>query len=303
VTVADAAVWVLGQVPRGRRVLRVQRLTGGLTSEVTAVTVEDAAGRRHRFVLRRWTGKPWPDGTVDDGHALVAREAAVLGLLEPTTIRAPRVVATDRRGDSAGLPALLMTRLPGRLELTPADPQAWVEQLAAQLVEIHHLTPPAALPAYESWLTVGGAAVPEWATRPALWRAALDAVAEEPGIRSGGFVHHDYQQFNVLWSSGRVSGVVDWVWASQGPPDADVVHCRLNLCLLYGAERAIAFQTAYESMAGRRVDPWWDVAGVVDGLGWSATELQTQAGRRLRVDAAAVPSRLEALLGRVVRRQ
>jgi hypothetical protein len=81
------------------------------------------------------------------------------------------------------------------------------------------------------------------------------------------------------------------------------VHCRLNLCLLYGAERAIAFQTAYESRAGRRVDPWWDVAGVVDGLDWSAAELQTQAGRRLRVDAGALSSRLEALLAWAVRRR
>jgi aminoglycoside phosphotransferase (APT) family kinase protein len=299
---ADVSSWIVRQVRHGRRLVQAQRLTGGLTSEVTGVTVEDVSGRRHRLVLRRWTGTPWPDGTVDDGRVLVPREAATLASLEATAIPAPRVVATDADGEDAGLPALLMTRLPGRLDLTPVDPKAWLERLVAQLVDIHDLPPPAGLPAFESWLSVRDTEVPEWTTRPQLWRAALDSVATEPAVAADGFSHRDYQQYNVLWSAGRLSGVVDWVWASQGPPDVDVAHCRLNLCLLYGADRAIAFQTAYESLSGRRLDPWWDLAGVVDGLGWSAAELQKQAGRRLRVDGAAFPARLDALLERVVRR-
>jgi aminoglycoside phosphotransferase (APT) family kinase protein len=287
-----AAAWIVAQVPRGRRVVRAQRLMGGLTSEVTAVTVEDAHGKPHRFVLRRWTAKPWPDGAVDDGRLLVPREAATLLALETVALAAPRVVATDPTGDEAGLPALLMTRLPGRIDLNPAAPDDWIRQLAEQLAEIHDIAPWPGLPAYETWLRV-----PE----------PLAASRPEPAVAR--LVHHDYQQFNVLWSRGRISGptmsgpvisgVVDWVWASSGPADDDVVHCRGNLCLLYGADRAIAFQSAYEALVGRRVDPWWDLAGALDGLGWQRAELQKQAGRRLRVPAQAT---MRAELDRLVAR-
>jgi aminoglycoside phosphotransferase (APT) family kinase protein len=299
---AAAADWVVRQVPHGRRVVRAQRLTGGITSEVTAVTVEDAAGDGHRLVLRRWTGRPWPDGSVDDGRVLVPREAGVLSALETTGIPAPRAVAADPDGAYAGLPALLMTRLPGRLRLTPADPQEWTRQLADQLVAIHAVPPPPGSAAFESWLSVE-VEPPRWSADPAPWETALAIARERPVAAPGGFVHHDYQQFNVLWSSReRLSGVVDWVAASNGPPEEDVVHCRTNLCLLYGAELALEFQTTYEQAAGRRTDPWWDVAGVLDSLGWSAAELGRQAGRRLRVDAAAFPARIEALLRAVLAR-
>ena len=293
---AIAVDWVMAQVPEARRLVRAQRLTGGLTSEVTGVTVEDADGRSQRLVLRRWTGRPWPDGAVDDGRVLVPREAAVLSALERTDLPAPRLVATDTSGDAAGMPALLMTRLPGRIDLAPSDPRRWTRQLAEQLVHLHDTTPFQGLPAYETRLHVD-VEVPAWSARPELWRAAQAVVRDRQPTAAGGFVHHDYQQFNVLFSRGRISGVVDWVWASRGPTDDDVVHAAINLCLLYGAERAIGFQAHYEQLTGRDVPPWWNAAAALDYAGgWSAAELQKQAGRRLRIDAEALPGRVEAWL-------
>ena len=297
-----AAEWVVAQVPRARRVVRAQRLTGGLTSEVTAITVEDARGKPHRLVLRRWTGRPWPDGEVDDGRVLVPREAAVLTALESTDIAAPRLVAVDSDGTAAGLPALLMSRLPGRLDLTPSEPADWTRQLAEQLVRIHETAPFDALPAYESWLRLD-VDVPAWSSRPDLWREVVHVVRERRPTAHNGLVHHDYQQFNVLWSRGRISGVVDWVWASHGPVEDDAVHAGLNLCLLYGPERAVAFQTRYEDLTGRRLPLWWNAAALTDyASGWSAVELQKQAGRRLHVAGSALHARAEAMLEWVVRR-
>jgi aminoglycoside phosphotransferase (APT) family kinase protein len=304
----NAAAWVVGQVVRGRRVVRAQRLTGGITSEVTGVAIEDAAGRTHRLVLRRWHGQPRPDGTVEDGRVLVSREAATLSLLEATAMPAPRVVAIDPTGGEAGLPALLMTRRPGRIDLTPADADRWTVSLAEQLARIHAMDAPAGGPPYECWLRFDDAGQLDSARTDAAgplerWQEAGEVLATAPTATTQTFVHHDYQHFNVLWSrTGAMSGVVDWVGAGSGPADGDVVHCRTNLCLLYGAPRAIAFQDAYERIAGRRVAPWWDVAGVVDSLGWPAAEMQQQAGRRLRVDGAAFRARADALLGWVLRR-
>jgi aminoglycoside phosphotransferase (APT) family kinase protein len=299
----DVAEWIVAQVAQGRRLVRARRLTGGLTSEVTGVAVEDRAGRTHRMVLRRWRGEPWPDGKVDDGRVLAPREAEVLSLLESTALPAPRMVAVDPSGAHAGLPALLMTRLPGRLDLTPVDPDEWTRRLAEQLVRVHVVDAPPLEWAYEHWLRVGDAPAAAGADRDARWRAALEILATAPVDTAPAFVHRDYQQFNVLWSRhGVVSGVVDWVWAGAGPADGDVVHCRTNLCLLYGAGRAIDFQRAYEELAGRRISPWWDVAGAVDGFGWTAADLQKQAGRRLRVDGGTFAERVDALLGWVLRR-
>ena len=74
------------------------------------------------------------------------------------------------------------------------------------------------------------------------------------------FVHGDYQHFNLLWSRGSLTGVVDWTLAGRGHPDRDVGHCRLNLGVLFTPEWASTFRDAYEEEADRRVDPWWENA-------------------------------------------
>ena len=109
-------------------------------------------------------------------------------------------------------------------------------------------------------------------------------------------MHHDFQQFNLLWSSGRLTGVVDWVSGSQGPPAWDVMHAYLNLCLLYSADRAEQFRHAYEAATGTDIHPWWHVYGLVEYLpGWGRF-LQRQAGRRLRIDFTGMHDRVEAAL-------
>jgi hypothetical protein len=62
-----------------------------------------------------------------------------------------------------------------------------------------------------------------------------------------------------MWARGRLTGAVDWAFASTGPPAIDVGHCRLNLAVLFGADRAGQFGLADEAETGRRVDPWWDL--------------------------------------------
>jgi hypothetical protein len=42
---------------------------------------------------------------------------------------------------------------------------------------------------------------------------------------------------------------------STGPLDVDVGHCRPNLAVLFGADRAERFRRAYEAEACGAVDP------------------------------------------------
>jgi aminoglycoside phosphotransferase (APT) family kinase protein len=259
------------------------------------ITVVESNGRHHRCVLRRWV-----DQHADEGHELIPREARVLESLERTDIPAPRVLGLDPNGDECESPALLMSYRDGHVELTPKDPDDWVNQIASMLVRIHHAQIEA--PVAESWLNRERLVVPEWSSDPDLWREAFSLMEESPPVSVPCFIHHDYQQFNLLWRRGKISSVVDWVWGSSGSPGIDVSHARLNLCVLYSSELAQQFLDLYESMSGQVVERWWDVEGLLKYLpGWGGF-LQQQAGRRLTVDFEGMHERVESTLRAALRR-
>ncbi len=260
-----------------------------------ALSVVDATNRHHRCVLRRWVGDH-----ATEGSELVRREAHILGSLEQSDVPAPRVLGLDPDGDRCGDAGLLMSYRDGHVELTPSDPEDWLQQIAAMLIRIHSAK--IAAPTAESWLDRGSLVVPEWSTRPDLWREAFSVIEESPPDSQACFIHHDYQPFNLLWRRGRLTGVVDWVWGSRGSPSIDVGHLRLNLSVLYSSELADRFLDLYESMSGRTVERWWDVEGLLMYLpGWGGF-LQQQAGRRLSVDFAGMHERVEATLLSALRR-
>ena len=108
--------------------------------------------------------------------------------------------------------------------------------------------------------------------------------------------HGDYQHFNVLWSRGRLSALVDWSQAGIASPDLDVGHCRLNLAVLYSPEIAERFRRVYESEAGRQVEPWWDIHQLLAyGDDWQ-TFIPVQVAGRAPVDVRGMTGRVEKLL-------
>jgi hypothetical protein len=84
-----------------------------------------------------------------------------------------------------------MTRLPGRLDVTPADPEGWLRQIAAMAVRIHDVQIAAgpfearidaAALTTNGWkqrtrslipISAGTPVIPASATRPAVWEAAF----------------------------------------------------------------------------------------------------------------------------------
>ncbi len=291
----EALRWVAQSIAPGAKVTSLRRLTGGVTSAMHAISVLDANGRHHRCVLRRWV-----DRLADEGPSLVLREARILEALGQTDVPAPRLLGLDPNGDECEDPALLMSYLDGHVELTPRDPGDWVSQIASMLVRIHDTQ--IETPVAESWLDRERLVVPVWSTRPDLWREAFSVIEESPPVSPPCFIHHDYQQFNLLWRRGNLSSVVDWVWGSLGSPAIDVSHVRLNFSVLYSSELAQQFLDAYESMSGHTIERWWDVEGLLKYLpGWGGF-LQQQAGRRLSVDFEGMHERVEATLHAALRR-
>jgi aminoglycoside phosphotransferase (APT) family kinase protein len=254
---------------RGSSVVRARRLHGGITSLVHAIDVDDAHGRRHRLVLRRYPEPPSPE---DDPAVLVDLEVRSLERLAAADVGGtPRLVAADPDGAGAGVPATLSTRLVGRPVLGPDDPLRWAEGLATAVLD--HLDAMRAIDAgelspYQSWHPLdgeGAAEPPPWVQDRDAWRRAVGSVATAipPTAAPVQAIHRDLNPGNVLWHRGRTVGIVDWVHLCAGPIEEDVGRCRVNIALLAGPAPADRFLEVITA-AGLRYDRTWDLAVLAD---------------------------------------
>jgi len=175
--------------------------------------------------------------------------------------------------------------------LEAADRNKWLHRIATCLSEIHALeieTPP-----YTPWYDLNLLAPPPSTSRAQLWHRAIDIVRNELPVAELGFIHRDFQHFNLLWRHRTISGIVDWVFASTGPREIDVGHCRLNLALLFSADVAERFRLIYESESGRETDPRWDLAALIGYLTGRSHLVAQQAGRFAVVDQLGMNERIE----------
>jgi aminoglycoside phosphotransferase (APT) family kinase protein len=281
----EALSWAASAVADGGRVVGVRPLTGGVSSAIHGLVVADRHGQRHRVVLRRWLSP--------DGAPLVDRETAALSGLAGTGIPAPALVATDSSGRAAGRPAVLMEWLPGRVELTPRDPAHWLDRLAHAAADIHQQQIVA--PPFEMW-TIQARGAFSWSTRPDAWRHAMALIANELPAYTPAFLHGDFQHFNVLWTRGQLSGVVDWTFAATGPRELDTGRCRLNLAVLFSVDWAERFRHAYEEASGQPLDPLWELYALsCYGADWPSF-IPIQVGDRAHVDVAEMHARVDGLL-------
>jgi aminoglycoside phosphotransferase (APT) family kinase protein len=258
---SQTLAWAAASIGDGAQVTSMRRLRGGMSSSMTALTIEDARGHRHRLVLRRFVRAEWLAEEPD----LARHEASALTLLERSEVPAPRLVAFDEHGTRTDVPAVLMTRLKGRIELDPPDLASYLRAQAEILPRIHAIRAGArdAIPAYFRYYP--SPAVPAGTRHPEVWRTLTAHASNHPPEGPATFIHRDYHPANVLWSRGRLTGVVDWVNACLGPPEVDVGHARWNLAQLVGVEAADAFLGAWLAAAGRsQHDPYWDVVSLLD---------------------------------------
>jgi aminoglycoside phosphotransferase (APT) family kinase protein len=265
---AAALAWAAAPFGPGSRVVAVAPLASAWLAN-HAVDVADAAGRLHRLVLRRWARPGWDD---EDPDFDAAREAAILELLAPTPVPAPVLVAADPEAAVCDVPALLETRLPGGPPDLAGDPGPVLQGLAAALPPIHAVAVPAdpadpearLVPGFHRFYEPDRLDPPAWSARPELWARAFEVAGEPPPPYRPCFIHRDYHPANTLWEDGRLTGVVDWVGGSWGPPGIDLGHMRVNLTVDLGLAAADRFLAAHAAVTGDGHHPWWDVAAAVD---------------------------------------
>jgi aminoglycoside phosphotransferase (APT) family kinase protein len=257
---AEALGWVEQELDA--RVVAVRAYKGGSSSAVHGLRIERGDGHVDTVVLRRYV----LDHLNLEEPDLAEREARILGLLDACAVPTPEVLAVDPTGDDAGVPTVVMTRVPGRLDWSPTALEPWLRRLAEVLPPIHEapitegvqeFTPYAP----DSWDPPAG-------VDAVLWERAV-AVFHGPRLDPDRvFLHRDYHPGNVLWRRGRVTGVVDWQAASLGPRAADVWHCRGNLIGRFGLEIADRFLELWLAMTGATYHPWTEAVMLVDALGW-----------------------------------
>ena len=291
----DTLDWVAGAIGRGASIGRVRPLTGGSSSAVHAIDAVDRRGARHRLVLRRYLRPEWRH------ERLPHHEARVLEALWAAGLPVPRAVAIDARPDVCDAPAVLMTRLPGRMVLVPEDMDAWLREQARPLPAIHAVPVPQRprLQPFRPYYDVRGREPPDWSSQREAWRAVIDLATGPRPREPARFLHRDYHPANLLWQRGRISGVIDWVNACAGPAPVDVAHCRRNLAQMFNVATADRFLAAYQELVGRPVsdyDPYWDALLLLDGSldasvfqGWEESGLSiTLRQVRVRLDRFAV---------------
>ena len=244
----DVRSWVTAAVGVGSVVVRSRRLPGATSSVVRALDVIGRSGTRHRLVLRSYE-----DRSRDSVEPrAVEREVAALAVAARTGLSVPEVIASDAEAGR-----VLMTRLPGRPTMSGGSD--WLPALARTVLAADSVAAPSEIDGYAHWYAIDDG-VPEWSRRVPSWRRALEHLATSrfPQAPSR-FIHRDFHPANVLWSRGRITGVVDWVNGCRGPIEADIAMARVNLALVAGVEAADVFLALCGPDIAGRYDPVWDL--------------------------------------------
>jgi aminoglycoside phosphotransferase (APT) family kinase protein len=251
-TTVPPAVRAWAERAVGTQVVAVTRLAGASTTAVHRLRFADGTS----LVLRRYV---WPF-VLEDEPITPRRELDALAFANSHGLPVPHLVAADISGKEIGdgVPALLMTHLPGR---ATSDPD--VVRLAEVAATIHGVGAGDFAHEYLPWFA-DEPTRPATARRPELWERALELrTTARPQYRTT-FIHRDFHPGNVLWLRGRCSGVVDWAEACRGPAGCDVATCRGDLIGLCGVEVAERFRHAYEATTGEIHHPYWDLARVLE---------------------------------------
>jgi aminoglycoside phosphotransferase (APT) family kinase protein len=257
--------WMISELGRGARVLRVQPMAVSSTAQ-HAIDIIDRSGRVHRLVLRRYVDA---DRLANDPWYRPDREVEALRIVAEADIPAPRLIAEDAAASVCDVPTLLLTRIPGRqIGAHPVDLERYLRRAAEVLSVIHAIAPSTAarLPVYAPYEPPSTLSIPFWSSRPELWTRVLEVLAGPAPEDEGCFIHRDYHAGNILFARGRITGVVDWPTACRGPRSIDVARMRLNLVGDFEAEVASRFLDLYGQQAGAgwRHEPYWDLLDAVD---------------------------------------
>lgn len=244
----------------GGRLVRTRRLRGGLSARMHVLDIERADGSRWKVSLRR--SRRLEKWSTPEHYA---HQFDILRLLERAEVPAPRPLLLDAEGEFVGVPAMVLSYLPGRSIFPATNLDAWTEGIARGILAVHAVTPDR----FDlSWLGVflrDGMRERNERTRESQHldplateiQGVLEANLDRIDFSAPTLVHDDFWAGNTVWYRGRLAGIVDWTTAELGDPRADVSECRIDFVISHGLEVADQFRDDYERLSGRPLVHLW----------------------------------------------
>jgi aminoglycoside phosphotransferase (APT) family kinase protein len=240
--------WFAAQLPEADdvRVEGLDRVAVGHSAETTLLTLvwREAAGEQRRDVVLRL--RPPPPGLLEpyDLH----RQFAILQALEPTPVRAPRVLWFEGTGDVLGREFYVMERVggtvyergvPAALEAAPERLARMSRSLVDSIAAMHRVELKAAgLEFLGDGRGFLDRELDRWGGEmrrvqrgplPALERLLSELLARQPAqCPTVTLVHGDPKPGNFAFEDDEVSAVFDWELASVGDPLADIGWAECN---------------------------------------------------------------------------
>jgi hypothetical protein len=257
----QALAWASGCL--GGPVISARALRGGMSPALHLLTLLDSSGQRRQAVLRRYVR---PELNAEEPDA-VGREARALRVARRAGVPVPVLLAADPDGTGAGVPAVLMSRMPGRVDWWPPDTDPWPRRLAGVLSAIRAapLPPAGVLPPFAPLPPAGQLPATRLGQVPARVGTGRGDQPRAAAPTAGGAAAPRLPPRQRAVAAGKVSGVVDWQDACTGPAAADVAHCRVNL-LDFGSDAAQRFTASWQQTAGATHHPWGDIVTVIGFL-------------------------------------
>lgn len=259
---------LLDMLAPGSHIESIRPLPGSFSNSTHLVEALDANHARFPFVIRRYA----QFGSYDRGEK-ARREYSTLALLRAHDVPAPLPLYLDDTGAILGMPGIVVSFVPGKQVVNPADPLRWARALATTLAHIHAIPcqPPAEFlldgNSEAIWFAHSDAPSDTLMSHedgPMIWRLVRELHQQLRPVPAR-LVHVDYWPGNILWEGEHISAVLDWEEASCGDPGYDVAYEYMHLHLLGLESAANEFLEAYEGEIGHRVENlgFWELAAAV----------------------------------------
>ena len=295
-----ALAWAAAAV--GAKVIAVQGLRDGGSPWVLRL---EGHQRLRSVVLK--TGEPGRDDQLDQ----FATEAAAMRVAEESKLAAPRLLATDPDGSTAGVPAMLSTVVPGSSRVPLVAGVERLRGLGAAAAALHAvpMDPRPALPLRTRSLEdMDFDAMRRAHGRSPLFEEAEQAVATIPrpeGVTV--LIHGDLWQGNTMWEGDTLTGIIDWDAAGVGHFGVDLGPLRLDAAMFFGQPAADEVLTGWLQASGHPLDDrggehaptvaYWDVVAALCTPPDMAHWLPALTGQgRPDLTAAAVNERRDTFL-------
>ena len=238
-------------------------LKAGGSCDILQLRSDERASMTGSVIVRRYADREW----LDREPYLPANEVRMTRFAHAADLPVPVILGCRMHAT----PLVAMSALPGSPVATRDIDRELLEKAAEAARAIHAVRPPDPLGDYRSYAphyfhTSVKPQCPDWSQMPGVWTSAIAIYEAFQPASPKALLHRDFHFGNLLFTGRHLSGIVDWVTACFGDPQADISHMRWNLMMSHGEEAMSTFSKAYYAGQGSAHDPIWDVYALTGAL-------------------------------------